>query len=60
MKQKKGATGRRYQPSPAVLRKVSPFEELLINLYEAVEGCLSIDVGGGSASEEGRIIEIAV
>ncbi len=27
------------------------FEELLQNLYEAVEGCLSVDVGGRSGGQ---------
>lgn len=36
------------------------FEELLINLYEAIEGCLSIDVNGVKTSEKSRIMEIAI
>ncbi len=36
------------------------FEELLTNLYEAVEGCLSVDVSTASVSDKGRVIEIAV
>lgn len=37
------------------------FEELLANLYEAVEGCLSVDLDPGTESaESGRVIEIAV
>ncbi len=35
------------------------FEDLLKNLYEAVEGCLAVDFDP-AASEEGRLIEIAV
>lgn len=34
------------------------FEELLANLYEAVEGCLAVDLDPGT--EPGRVIEIAV
>lgn len=45
---------------PGCATQGESFEELLINLYEAVEGCLSVDIGGVSASEEGRVIEIAV
>lgn len=45
---------------PGCATQGESFEELLINLYEAVEGCLSVDVDGASASEEGRVIEIAV
>ena len=36
------------------------FEELLHNLYEAVEGCLSVDIAPISASSRYRILEIAV
>jgi predicted RNase H-like HicB family nuclease len=36
------------------------FEELLKNLYEAVEGCLSVDIAAGKDSGAARIVEIAV
>ena len=36
------------------------FEELLSNLYEAVEGCLSVDVQDVRVAETDKIIEIAV
>ncbi len=36
------------------------FEELLKNLYEAVEGCLSVDVATTTTGEGDRIVEIAV
>ncbi len=36
------------------------FEELLENLYEAVEGCLSIDMMDFPKTENTRILEIAV
>jgi predicted RNase H-like HicB family nuclease len=36
------------------------FEELLQNLYEAVEGCLSVDLEPAQGSDRKRIIEIAV
>lgn len=36
------------------------FEELLHNLYEAVEGCLSVDITPVHASSHDRILEIAV
>ena len=36
------------------------FEELLENLYEAVEGCLSIDVEPSKSGPKDRILEIAV
>jgi predicted RNase H-like HicB family nuclease len=36
------------------------FEELLQNLYEAVEGCLSVDIEPSEESDHPRVIEIAV
>ena len=36
------------------------FEELLKNLYEAIEGCLSVDVQPCDKSSKSRVIEIAV
>ncbi|GAB6043804.1 hypothetical protein JCM17961_44850 [Endothiovibrio diazotrophicus] len=36
------------------------FEELLTNLYEAVEGCLSVDVDQLDVSENDEVLEIAV
>jgi len=34
------------------------WEELLSNLYEAVEGCLSIDFGDFETDKENKVIEI--
>ena len=36
------------------------FQELLTNLYEAVEGCLSVDMNEIPSSDNDRIIKIAV
>ena len=36
------------------------FEELLKNLYEAVEGCLSVDVETVQVGTNDRLMEIAV
>ena len=36
------------------------FEELLENIYEAIEGCLSVDVESLEISENDRVMEIAV
>ena len=36
------------------------FDELLSNIYEAVEGCLSVDVQEISISEKDKVMEIAV
>jgi predicted RNase H-like HicB family nuclease len=36
------------------------FDELLSNIYEAVEGCLSIDVEKITTSAKDKIMEIAI
>jgi predicted RNase H-like HicB family nuclease len=36
------------------------FEELLTNIYEAIETCLSVDIEDLEISENDRIMEIAV
>ncbi len=36
------------------------FEELLQNIYEAVEGCLSIDIDPSIISDNQKVIEIAI
>ena len=36
------------------------FEELLENIYEAIEGCLSVDVTTIEITETDRVMEIAV
>ena len=45
---------------PGCATQGDSFEELLSNLYEAVEGCLSVDVREPPDSGTGRILEIAV
>lgn len=45
---------------PGCATQGETFEELLQNLYEAVEGCLSVDVSPGQVTERDRILEIAV
>lgn len=45
---------------PGCATQGDSFEELLTNLYEAVEGCLSVDVAEVRGSDTGRVIEIAV
>ena len=45
---------------PGCATQGDSFEELLNNLYEAVEGCLSVDVRQIPLSETDRVIEIAV
>lgn len=36
------------------------FDELLRNIYEAVEGCLSVDIQDIAISKTDRVMEIAV
>ncbi len=45
---------------PGCATQGDTFEELLQNLYEAVEGCLSVDIEQPDASQKDRIIEITV
>ena len=45
---------------PGCATQGESFEELLKNIYEAVEGCLSVDVKVPEKSGKERIIEIAV
>ena len=45
---------------PGCATQGETFEELLSNLYEAVEGCLSVDVRDIATSGNDRIVEIAV
>ncbi|MCC6453114.1 MAG: type II toxin-antitoxin system HicB family antitoxin [Acidobacteria bacterium] len=45
---------------PGCATQGETFEELLANLYEAVEGCLSVDVSHLPADKQGRVLEIAV
>ena len=45
---------------PGCATQGDSFEALLSNLYEAVEGCLSVDVREIPASNTGKMLEIAV
>ena len=45
---------------PGCATQGDTFEELLSNLYEAVEGCLSVDVRDVATSGTDRVVEIAV
>ena len=45
---------------PGCATQGDTFEELLRNLYEAVEGCLSVDVSPAQVAENDRVLEIAV
>ena len=45
---------------PGCATQAGSFEELLSNLYEAVEGCLSVDVRDIATSAGDRVVETAV
>ena len=45
---------------PGCATQGETFEELLQNIYDAVEGCLAVDVSPSQISESDRILEIAV
>jgi predicted RNase H-like HicB family nuclease len=45
---------------PGCATEGDTFEELLENLYEAVEGCLSVDVSTVQMGVNDRLLEIAV
>jgi len=45
---------------PGCVTQGESFSELLSNLYEAVDGCLSVDVQDIAISEKDVIMEIAV
>ena len=45
---------------PGCATQGDTFDELLHNLYEAVEGCLSVDMKGIPLTSKDKIVEIAV
>jgi predicted RNase H-like HicB family nuclease len=45
---------------PGCATQGDTFEELLRNLYEAVEGCLSVDIEEPESADAARILEIVV
>jgi len=45
---------------PGCATQGDTFDELLSNIYEAVEGCLSVDIQDITVSNEDKIMEIAV
>jgi predicted RNase H-like HicB family nuclease len=45
---------------PGCATQGDTFEELLRNLYEAVEGCMSVDIPSDQRESGGRVLEIAV
>ncbi len=45
---------------PGCATQGETFDELLSNIYEAVEGCLSIDMKDIKITEKEKVLEIAV
>ena len=45
---------------PGCATQGNSFDELLSNIYEAVEGCLSIDVQNIAISKNDKVMEIAI
>lgn len=45
---------------PGCATEGDTFEELLKNLYEAIEGCLSVDIATVQMGKNDRLLEIAV
>jgi predicted RNase H-like HicB family nuclease len=45
---------------PGCATQGETFEELLRNLQEAIEGCLSVDVVSNELNGDGRVVEITV
>lgn len=45
---------------PGCATQGESFDELLSNIYEAVEGCLSVDVQNITTSEKDKVMEIAI
>lgn len=45
---------------PGCVSQGESLEELRRNIHEAIEGCLSVEVGDATVSENDHIIEVAV
>ena len=45
---------------PGCATQGDSFEELLTNLYDAIEGCLSVDLSTHEAPEKSRVMEIVI
>ena len=45
---------------PGCATQGDDFEELLLNLYEAVDACLSVELDEVRVTESDRVLEIAV
>ncbi len=45
---------------PGCATQGETFEELLENLYEAIEGCLSVDIDAIQMTDKSKVMEIAI
>ena len=45
---------------PGCATQGDTFEELLVNIYDAVEGCLSVDLHSVETKQGDRVMEIVV
>lgn len=45
---------------PGCATQADTYEELITNLYEAIEGCLSVDIEPTEFDENTKIMELAV
>lgn len=45
---------------PGCVTQGETMEELIPNIYEAVEGCLSVDIEPSSIGDNARVLELAV
>ena len=45
---------------PGCVTQAETIEELIPNIYEAVEGCLSVDIEPESLGEHDKILDLAV
>ena len=55
-----GGVGAEVPAIPGGMTQGDTFEELLHNLYEAIEGCLSVDIDMPTDTHNAKIVEIAV
>jgi predicted RNase H-like HicB family nuclease len=45
---------------PGCATQGETMDELMRNLHEAIEGCLSVDVAEPKGGDKGRVLEIAI
>ena len=45
---------------PGCVTQAETWDELIHNIYEAVEGCLSVDVDESTVSKQDKVLEVIV